>query len=74
MPSVAKAGNTPNKLRRSEAKTIRIEFAREERDLVMFSRVEFAASRLRAFRAQPKGSSQLKSVLTSWPAKGENFF
>src|SRR5205823_13357056 len=74
MPSVAKAGNAPNRQSKSGAKTIRIEFARERRDFGIYSRVESAASRPDAFRAQPDGSSQSKSALTSCPAKGENSF
>jgi hypothetical protein len=35
MPSVANAGNAPNKQRKNEAKAIRIEFAKEGRDFVM---------------------------------------
>src|SRR5437899_12344626 len=75
MPSVANAGNAPNRQRKSEAKTIRIEFARERRAFVIrISGVEFAAFQACASRAQPKGGSQLKSVLPSPPAHSENFF
>src|SRR5207244_13374875 len=74
MPSVANAGDAPSRQSKSGARTIRIEFAREGRDFVIYSKVESAASRPDAFRAQPNGSLQSKSVSTSCPAKGDNFF